>query len=708
MSINYKALFSIIFCFQLLNITYGQLDTLTAFPENLQFYARDIQTNKAIIPVAGQVASIGDSVSVVILRNGQPYSQQGIKTSSLNFELNPQIDAELAQYTVQLYVTASGMTTLHQTTENVVAGDVYIISGQSNAQAIRRNGSAAENNSEFIRVFGLGIDDSLALLNQSEWFYGEGDGYINTPGNTGQWGLHLAKQIIDNQQIPVAVFNGARGAKQLSYFLKDDTEPENLNTNYGRLLYRLNRTKLADKARAIFWYQGESDVHVNTSLATYRTRFTNLYEDWLGDYPNVEKIYITQIRNGCHSTPQQSVRIQEALRQLAEELPDATIVSTKGLVQHWDACHFPYVGGYKELGRRYYQLINRDFYGENVPYATSPDIKKAAFLSNTEIIIETKSNDNLIWENEAHDYFVLEGSNASVVGGYTNGNAIRLQLDSSGIGATGITYLDEELITSPYVINEDGQGLVSFYNFPIATCIDVQLHAWLEGPYDPALGEMSTTLSASRKLLPGQTPVNNLATPIPAGQPYHIAPWNYAGTEGTNWTDTNYVGDETDWILVSFRSGIEKNTEVAMTAGLLKKDGRVEFVDRCALTADMANALYIVVEHRNHIGVMTPQLINIVNNALTYDFRLTDSYRDQTSFGQKQLATGEWVMFTGDGNQNDMPSYDITGQDKAIWEEKNGVFDAYLVPDFNLDGDINGQDKILWSKNNGISSRVPK
>ncbi len=704
-----KPLFSsyflcIILCFQ----AYGQINTLTDFPENLQFYARDIQTNKAVIPITGQINTIGDSVSVVILRDGQPYSQQGIKPTNLNFALNPKIDAELAQYTVQLYVTALGVTTLHQTAENVVAGDVYIISGQSNAQAIRRNGSADENNSEFIRVFALGIDDSLALLNQLEWFYGEGDGYINIPGNTGQWGLHLAKQIVDNQQIPVCIFNGARGAKQLSYFLKDDTEPENLNTNYGRLLYRLNYTKLADKARAIFWYQGESDVHVSTSLATYKTRFTNLYEDWLNDYPAVEKIYITQIRNGCYSTPQQSVRIQEALRQLAEELPNATIVSTKGLVQHWDACHFPYVGGYKELGRRYYQLINRDLYGENVPYATSPDIKKAAFLSDTEIIIETKSNDNLIWENGAHTYFALEGSNALVTGGYTDGNAIRLQLDSSGVGATGITYLDEELITSPYVINEDGHGLVSFYNFPISTCVDIQLNAWLEGAYDPTLGEMSTALSSFRKLLPGQIPTNDLANLTPAGQPYHTAPWNYAGTEGADWTDADYTGDETDWVLVSFRNGIEKSTEVAMTAALLKKDGRVEFVDRCALTTDMADALHIVIEHRNHIGVMTPQQINIVNNALTYDFRLTDSYRDQTSFGQKQLATGEWLMFTGDGNQDDLPSYDITGQDKAIWGEKNGVFDAYLVPDFNLDGDINGQDKILWSKNNGISSRVPK
>jgi len=69
---------------------------------------------------------------------------------------------------------------------------------------------------------------------------------------------------------------------------------------------------------------------------------------------------------------------------------------------------------------------------------------------------------------------------------------------------------------------------------------------------------------------------------------------------------------------------------------------------------------------------------------------------------------GEWVMFAGDADQSDFPSFDIKGTDKTIWFDNNGIFDYYFSPDFNLDGDINGQDKSLWFENNGISSRVPK
>ena len=230
----------------------------------------------------------------------------------------------------------------------------------------------------------------------------------------------------------------------------------------------------------------------------------------------------------------------------------------------------------------------------------------------------------------------------------------------------------------------------------------------LEGAYG-SNGEMSTALNTSRRLLPGQTPVSNLADPTPAGQPYNRPPWNYAGTEGANWTNDDYPAEAVDWVLVSFRTDIEKNTEIGMTAALLLKDGTIEIPETFALPSD-TDATYVVVEHRNHVGVMTPQAIDfVVSDTLTYDFTLADSYDGNgTGSGQKQMANGKWVMFAGDADQSDLPSYDILGSDKIPWEMENGNFDFYTAPDFNLNGDVNGEDKALWFMNNGISSRVPK
>lgn len=236
--------------------------------------------------------------------------------------------------------------------------------------------------------------------------------------------------------------------------------------------------------------------------------------------------------------------------------------------------------------------------------------------------------------------------------------------------------------------------------------IQAQIHTWLEGSYDPTIGEMTTALN-QLGLLPGQTPTNPLSLPTPAGQPYSTAPWNYSGTEGATWSSANYANREMDWVLVSFRTGTTQNTEVGKTAALLYADGSIRFPDRCALPH--ANTpLYVIIEHRNHVGVMSPNPVDIQNNVLKYDFRRRDSYKLVTSFGQKQSPTGQWLMFAGDANQMDSPSFDVNGIDKIEWSGTNGGFGYYFSSDFNLDGDINGQDKILWFYNNGVSSRVPK
>jgi len=181
------------------------------------------------------------------------------------------------------------------------------------------------------------------------------------------------------------------------------------------------------------------------------------------------------------------------------------------------------------------------------------------------------------------------------------------------------------------------------------------------------------------------------------------------GTEGAGWTNTDYSADVVDWILVSARTDIARNTEIARTAALLLKDGTIQFVDKCAL-ATVNDANHFVVEHRNHMGIMTAQTLSPVNKSVTYDFSQNDTYTGGgTGVGQKQVPTGAWVMFAGDGDQSDAPSYDNTGADKIIWADENGGFDIYqLQGDFNMDGNVTGEDKAVWEENFGASSRVPR
>ncbi len=211
----------------------------------------------------------------------------------------------------------------------------------------------------------------------------------------------------------------------------------------------------------------------------------------------------------------------------------------------------------------------------------------------------------------------------------------------------------------------------------------IDLKVLLEGSYDPSANEMMNALET-----------RNL---IPINQPFNQAPWYYNGNE------TKVIAQVSDWVLVSFRTEIDGNSEVGRAAGLVQLDGQIHFPSTNVLPSSLNTPVYIVIETRNHLTIMSPQPVAVNNGMLTYDFTVADSYKGGGR-GQKQLSNGKWSMFSGDIN-NDL---DINGADRVLWAAANGSFGAYLQEDLNLDGDVNGNDKIYWDLNNGVFSTVPK
>ena len=215
---------------------------------------------------------------------------------------------------------------------------------------------------------------------------------------------------------------------------------------------------------------------------------------------------------------------------------------------------------------------------------------------------------------------------------------------------------------------------------------------------------MQTTLN-QRGLLPGQTPIGPFAVATPRGQPFKGLPWNYAGTEGD--TVTTYPTTVVDWVLVSLRTDSASSTKVFRAAGWLHKDGNVSFITPCFDIAD--GSYFVLVEHRNHVGVLSPVKVTASNKLITEDFTVNDSYIriNPPSTGQK-LKSSKWVMLSGDGKK-DTPTtnYDVNFNDAQMWKIQSGIFDQYRYGDFNLDADINFSDSFLWKLNSGKYSGVP-
>ncbi len=246
---------------------------------------------------------------------------------------------------------------------------------------------------------------------------------------------------------------------------------------------------------------------------------------------------------------------------------------------------------------------------------------------------------------------------------------------------------------------------------------DVNIKLYLEGAFDQGQGKLSTDLY-NRGLLPGQTPVDQTVTPVPAGQPFQGAPWNYAGTEGAGFTDADYdfvdaSGNTVlpvDWVLVSFRTQTGASSEVGKTAAILLEDGSIRFlVDRSFFESLPAN-VYVLIEHRNHLAAMSATTIPTTSGAFVYDFTASNSLIvGGVGVGSKSLTSGVWGLFGGDSSQDqDGTGYDINGLDNQLWNTDNGNFNIYLPADYNLDGEVNGDDKILWSLNNGVFSTLER
>jgi len=246
--------------------------------------------------------------------------------------------------------------------------------------------------------------------------------------------------------------------------------------------------------------------------------------------------------------------------------------------------------------------------------------------------------------------------------------------------------------------------------------VDVQLTVFLEGAIaDPAnAGQYLSTMHLGLNnlgLLPGQTPVSAINPPTPAGQPYLTTPWLYDGEEGADWDDRTYQdfadlhgAKVVDWVLVIFRTGILASTNFAKAAALLLEDGRVIFPDGSPLTTAHPASFYVMIEHRNHIGVLTPTALTVNNRVVTHDFSIANSFGGN---GQKEVEPGVWAMFVGEAEQT-LIGFDINGDDKAFWSVENGTFGIYTPSDFNMNGDANGADKNYWSVNNGVSSNLSR
>ena len=310
----------------------------------------------------------------------------------------------------------------------------------------------------------------------------------------------------------------------------------------------------------------------------------------------------------------------------------------------------------------------------------------------------------------------------------------------SGNGGT-ITFMVQPAVTTTYNVlatNTNTGCSLELLNKPIVTetgaccnaSLTIEASVFLEGAAIDAQGANSFSLPLRTsmndgRLLPGQVGPIFIGIYNAPGQPYNSEPWDYFGTEGDtfdsggdqNNSDANYPSTVVDWVLVSLRSDPNNvNNPSCRAAALLHEDGTIEFVedlDCCDL--DQNQSYYLAVEHRNHLIVMSPNPLPIINGKISYDFRVNQSFNSFPGFfvGQKPIminGTQYYMMYGGNGFQSGNvlgASTDITSDDLPFWELSTGTQFRYVIGDFNLSGDTNANDRSIYENNEGSTSSVP-
>ncbi len=241
----------------------------------------------------------------------------------------------------------------------------------------------------------------------------------------------------------------------------------------------------------------------------------------------------------------------------------------------------------------------------------------------------------------------------------------------------------------------DVSGNESGYATPVCAVpsgVELNIKIYLEGPFN------------------GFVLAPNLYTmgEVPLSQPYNNTPWYYNGQESV----LSFPSVVVDWVLVELRetSGdsatATSNRVIARQAAFINPAGIIVGRDGNNLHFDVSitKNLYVVIWHRNHLGIMSANPVTETDGVYTYDFTTSESQTFGGANSVKELATGKWGMIAADGNADGIiDDLDI----ENVWEPQAGE-SGYKSGDFNMNGEVNNPDKNdYWILNEEKGSQVP-
>ena len=461
--------------------------SFTTVPQSLQLFPRNAK-NEAIVTFTGKIETANyNSVSMLITRNNSIIKSYKTPLSyangTANFTFSHTIKAELAEYSFKIYATQGTDSVLVISRDNIVAGDVFVINGQSNAASwgVSNTFPNYDYKNEFCRTFGQTLSGKPVITKaDTTWAYSN-----NFSPYVGVWGIELQKIITSTYGIPTCIINEAlSGSAITEHTIRDANSPSNVSNIYGRLLYRATKAGVLNSIKGFFFWQGEAEAFANPTI--WQGEFDKLYNFWKTDYPAVNKFYVFQVNILGVPLPE-AAEMRNFQRKIKQLYAKTEVIGTIGN-SGYDGAHYT-VDGYKRFANEAFRLVARDFYAStDTVQITSPNVQKAYYgnLAKDEIVIVFDNNQSMIWTNDStyrqddgnlkkyfmKDYVYLNNTTDKVLSGRADGNKIILKT-SGFTGSQSVTYLPafyplnypvdlRGTFGGPFLKNQRGMSAFSF------------------------------------------------------------------------------------------------------------------------------------------------------------------------------------------------------------------------------------------------------
>ncbi|MBL7103373.1 MAG: C10 family peptidase [Bacteroidales bacterium] len=283
--------------------------------------------------------------------------------------------------------------------------------------------------------------------------------------------------------------------------------------------------------------------------------------------------------------------------------------------------------------------------------------------------------------------FITSNESGTVPGEMKGSVDVGLLFDATGL--TEDTYEAEINVNS-----NDPDSLIAIpVTLNVVSGSNVDLKVFLEGPFN--VSDMNVDLNNDGLL--------------PLSQPYNVYPWYYTGNEDVTSIPNS---DIVDWVLVEYRDApdVASATSVTMItrqAAFLLNNGSIVGLDGSSYLQfynSIIQQLFVVVWHRNHLGILSANPLMETDGTYSYDFTTDSSKVYGGETGYNEIASGIWGMVGSDGNADG----DINNADKNnIWTMQAGM-SGYKPGDYNMDCNVNNIDKNdVWVPNIEKGTQVP-